>query len=485
MVSQEELRRRRRTVQQARQRQAQFREAQAVQTPPQILIQQQQQQAAIQSQLSELEKQRAQALAQRDEFRSEGDRLRGLAKASQGDKDTALAFSRSSNLENLKAQSLDFLIKKIKETGGTFSKGEVQQFLRERQVGRAKQQLLEARASRLKGRALEKEEERTKVLKQLREQGIKFEVLQTGEIKLKEKVPVEKKIVKEILPPIQVPIPEKKPVLIKKKKEIEQLGKILLKPEEVPEKEVQTLRPIQSLLPTSQQESIRFAEELFGVKDSGVVAVTREELKEIGITQKELKKAQKRKAKGKPPKKNLLEGLEQKQRELIQEKKIISQEKGVKALLDPRFKKIDKQLQSITFATSLVQTGASFAALPGLVKFLAQNPKEIQKLGPSVLKSVKEEAARTGRLLLVSPTAGFVAIGAEIFAFKGIGKGLKIIGKIKPRVIQALDPKGRKIFTDAFGRKVVKDIPEVGELNSFWEAFLWLFFFVPSLIPFV
>ncbi len=133
--------------------------------------------------------------------------------------------------------------------------------------------------------------------------------------------------------------------------------------------------------------------------------------------------------------------LKTRREELIQEKLELIKQKGLKAPFSREGKKIDKQLQNIAVAESLVP----FALLPSALKFLVKNPKEIKNIPSGAKQALIKEGKETGRLLLISPSAGFVKIGTEIYTFKGTGKAISLTGKVSGKAITRISPKFKKI----------------------------------------
>ncbi|KKL84659.1 hypothetical protein LCGC14_1962490 [marine sediment metagenome] len=127
--------------------------------------------------------------------------------------------------------------------------------------------------------------------------------------------------------------------------------------------------------------------------------------------------------------------------DLWEQKQKLIKEKGIKAQFSREGKRIDKELERIAVAETVVP----FALLPSALKFFVNNPKEIKNIPAGTWKALKKEVKETGRLMLVSPSAGFVKIGAEVFAFKGTGKVLSLTGKVTGKTATRLSPKFSKI----------------------------------------
>ncbi len=101
--------------------------------------------------------------------------------------------------------------------------------------------------------------------------------------------------------------------------------------------------------------------------------------------------------------------------------------------------KIQRQLAllGLTVGVVFLDTLRGFRDAPKSIKELVKNPEKIKQI-PGIIKT---DAINFGQLLRVSPTEAIAKIGAEYFVLRGIGKGVKIIGKVSRRAIARASPK--------------------------------------------
>ena len=127
--------------------------------------------------------------------------------------------------------------------------------------------------------------------------------------------------------------------------------------------------------------------------------------------------------------------------ELRKERVKIIKEKGVKALIDPRLKKIDRKLQELALTQSAISTGIALLLLPETLKSVIKEPSQLKKIPSSIGKA----GIKFGKLAMISPNEAIAKIGAEILLLKGAGKSFKIIGKVSGKTRARLSPKFKGI----------------------------------------
>lgn len=149
---------------------------------------------------------------------------------------------------------------------------------------------------------------------------------------------------------------------------------------------------------------------------------------------------------------------------LRKEKLKIIEEKGVKAHLDPRLKRIDKKLQGLGIAQSFISAGIGILVLPETIGSLIKEPSQLKKV-PSALG---EAAKQFARIAIISPTEAVAKIGAEVFLLKGTGKILQVTGKLSTKAAAKVSGKLTKvkgstitIKTGQVGKKTI-DIKVLG-----------------------
>jgi len=105
--------------------------------------------------------------------------------------------------------------------------------------------------------------------------------------------------------------------------------------------------------------------------------------------------------------------------------------------------------------------GKGIVMLPKTVKELVKNPSLIKQI-PAVLK---EEGAATGQLMKVSPIAGLVKLGAEVYLWtKGPGGAIKLTRKLFAQSSK-LSKAFRGVKTSSLGIQSIKNVNKVGDIE--------------------
>ena len=106
------------------------------------------------------------------------------------------------------------------------------------------------------------------------------------------------------------------------------------------------------------------------------------------------------------------------------------------------------ELAGLTASGVVIGTGLALTQLPQLPGAALSFTKKVIK-DPASLReipeAIKRGGAEFGQLLRISPTEALVKIGSEILIMKGIGKALKITGRLTSRIATRLSPKFRGV----------------------------------------
>lgn len=102
------------------------------------------------------------------------------------------------------------------------------------------------------------------------------------------------------------------------------------------------------------------------------------------------------------------------------------------------------ELAILTATGVVIGTGMALTQLPQLPKAISLKVQQYVK-DPASLREIPEAirrgGAEFGRVLKITPTIAIVQIATEYYMIKGIGKTLKIVGKLTSKVATKLSPK--------------------------------------------
>ena len=119
-----------------------------------------------------------------------------------------------------------------------------------------------------------------------------------------------------------------------------------------------------------------------------------------------------------------------------------------KRLIGKEDVKGELELAGLTVAGSVIGLGIAITQLPKLpgsvlssIKRYIKDPASIREIP----ESIRRGGAEFGYLMKVSPTEAFVKIGSEILILKGVGKALKVTGRLTSKAAAKLSPKFRGV----------------------------------------
>lgn len=118
-------------------------------------------------------------------------------------------------------------------------------------------------------------------------------------------------------------------------------------------------------------------------------------------------------------------------------------------------------LAGLTAVGLTVETIRGFAKLPSTVLNVIKNPSVIKQL-PS---AVKQSGVATGKLIQVSPTAGLVRLGGEIYLWtKAPGDAIKLVRRVGAQS-RRLSPLFRGVKETSLGVRSIRNVNKVGDIE--------------------
>jgi len=118
-------------------------------------------------------------------------------------------------------------------------------------------------------------------------------------------------------------------------------------------------------------------------------------------------------------------------------------------------------LTALVAGQSVYEFGKGIVTLPRTIRDIVKNPSLIKQI-PAVLK---DEGAATGQLLKVSPTAGIVKLGAEVYLWtRGPGDAVKLTRKLSAQSAK-LTKAFKGVKTSPLGVQSIKNVNKVGDIE--------------------